>query len=140
MTSTSADRVTLILDCLGHEDTELLGQFRLWRHRDGRYVTEEETELLEEATVREILAVWRAEVEQLRELIRLQVEFLAIIDPYSTGGDDLILDIVARLPEAKKKRVAEIHERTGAPFEAWLRDRGKRTPNRRPGPVQPRRI
>jgi hypothetical protein len=125
MTSTSAERVALILDCLGHEDTELTGQPRLWRHRDGRYVTEDEAAMVEKSTLGEIrraMDLWGEEVDQLRERADLIVEFRAIIDPYRAHGDVLLSDLVARLPETKRERAIEIWQRLAPSFDAWQLD------------------
>jgi hypothetical protein len=126
MTSTSADRVALILDCLGHEDTELTGQPRLWRHRDGRYVTEDEAAMIEkESTLGEIrhaMELWEEDVRQQRERALLSAEFQAIMRPYSTGPGDTIAAVAARLPEAERKRAAEIWQRISPSFEAWKLD------------------
>jgi hypothetical protein len=125
MTSTPADRVALILDCLGHEDTDLLGQARLWRHRDGRYVTEDEAATIGKSTIGEIrraLDLWGEEVEQLCERSQLAAEFRAITSPYAASPGETVHDVIARLPEAKMKRAAEIWQRIGPPVEAWRRD------------------
>lgn len=125
MTSTTADRVTLILDCLGHDETDLTGQSRLWRHRDGRYVTEDEAAMIEESTVGEIrdaMDLWQEEVRQLTERCQLFNEFGAIIRRYSAGSGDLLRDIMARLRGADRKRAIEIWQQIGPSFEAWYRD------------------
>jgi hypothetical protein len=125
MTSTSADRVALILDCLGHEDTELGGQARLWRHSDGRYLTEDEAAIIKECTLGEIrraMDLWHEHLAQLEEHNRLHAEFLAIVDPYRTRSGEQAAAVIARLPEAELKRAAEIWQRIGPSFEAWQRD------------------
>jgi hypothetical protein len=126
MTSTSADRVALVLDCLGHLDTELSGQPGLWRHRDGRYLTEDEAAMIEaECTAADIvdaMALWDAELKQVEEYYRLRAEFLALVRPYRVSSADTIRAAVARLPEAEMKRATEIWQRIGPSFEAWRRD------------------
>jgi hypothetical protein len=126
MTTTSADRVALILDCLGHEDTELTGQPRLWQHRDGRYLTEDEATMIEECTLGEIrraMDLWQEELNQLEEHNQLRAEFLAIVDPYRINPGEPSAAVIARLPEADLKRAAEIWQRIGPSFEAWQQDR-----------------
>jgi hypothetical protein len=126
MTSTSADRVALVLDCLGHEDTELGGQPRLWRRRGGQYLTEEEAAMIEECTVGDIadaMDLWHEELTHMEEQNRLRAEFLAIVRPYSASPAEPIQATVARLSEAEMKRAAEIWQRIAPSFEAWRRDR-----------------
>ena len=128
MTSTTTDRVALILDCLGHEDTELGGQARLWRHRDGRYLTEEEAAIIEkECTLGEIKRaydLWHEEVKQLQERALLAEEFNAILRPYEGSSRyEEVGDVIARIqPESKKTRAIEIWQRIWPTFEAWRRD------------------
>jgi hypothetical protein len=123
MTSTSAERVALILDCLGHEDTELSGQPRLWRHSDGRYLTEEEAAIIEESTlgeIRDAMDLWQEQLKQEEERCQLQAEFLALIGPH--GPSETIGAALARLPEAEAKRAAEIWQHLSPHFQAWRRD------------------
>ena len=123
MTSTSADRVALILDCLGHDDTELSGQPRLWRHRDGRYLTEDEAAMIEESTlgdIRHAMDLWDEELKHLDEQNQLRTEFLALTR--HAGRNESVIDAIARLPEAEAKRAAELWERIRPEFEAWRRD------------------
>jgi hypothetical protein len=125
MTSTSADRVALILDCLGHEDTELDGQPRLWRHSDGRYLTEDEAAIIEESTlgdIRRAADLWHEEMDELDKQDRLRTEFLAILEPYRDTDATTIAAAVARLPEAEMRRAREIWYRIGPSFEAWRLD------------------
>lgn len=126
MTSSSADRVTLILDCLGHLDTELSGQPRLWRHRDGRYVTEDEAAMIEESTIGEIrsaMDLWLEEVKQLQERSQLAAEFHEITAPFAPSPGETVRDVIARIrPVSKMKRAIEIWQRIGPSYEAWRRD------------------
>jgi hypothetical protein len=126
MTSTSADRVTLILDCLGHEDTDLTGQPRLWRHRDGRYVTEDEAETIKKTTLREIryaMDLWHEEVVALGDRAELSAEFDGLMRPYDADDPtEFVGNVISRMPEADAKRAAEIWERIGPHYEMWRRD------------------
>jgi hypothetical protein len=121
MTSTSADRVALILDCLGHEDTELGGQARLWRHR---YVTEDEAAIINESTlgdIRRAMDLWDEELKLQDERNRLLTEFVGLISLYAAKSE-LIQDAIGRMPEYAANRAEEILEQVGPAMEAWLQD------------------
>jgi hypothetical protein len=123
MTTTSADRVTLILDCLGHLDTDLCGQPRLWRHRDGRYVTEDEAVMIGQSTIGEIkraMDLWDQELEHMAEQTRLREEFMSLTKHGDPG--EAVRQVVSRLPEADRKRAEELWQRIGPAFEAWRQD------------------
>ncbi len=119
--TTTTDRVALILDVLGHDDTDLTGQPRLWRHRDGRYLTEDEAAMADERTIGDIrraMDLWHEEIAHMQEQDELRAEFLAIIKRFGAPGEP-ILDIVSRLPRDEMKRAAEIWPRIGPAFVAW---------------------
>jgi hypothetical protein len=120
--TTTTDRIALLLDVLGHEDTELTGQPRLWRHRDGRYLTDDEVAMVAECTVGDIrraMDLWHEEIEHMQEQDQLRAEFLAILGRFSVSSAEPIQEIVRRLPQAEKKRAEEIWPRIGPSFEAW---------------------
>jgi len=122
--TTTTDRVALILDALGHEDTELTGQSRLWRHRDGRYFTEDEAEIVGKCTVGEIrqaMDLWHEEVLQLQEHTELVSEYLDLVA--GCGPHEPLVDYASRLPEPQRSRAAQIWQQVEPELEAWLRER-----------------
>lgn len=124
--STTTDRIALIYDCIGHQDTDPSGQPRLWRHRDGRYVSEDEAEMIAESTRsdrRQALNLYKAELDYNHEIFELDTEFRTIIDFYSRQQGETFTSIIDRLPPADAKRVWEIWHRIGPLFRAWCADK-----------------
>jgi hypothetical protein len=124
LTTTTTDRVALLLDVLGHEETDLLGQVRLWRHRDGRYLTADEADMVAECTVgemRQALDLHREEVIHLQEQADLNHEFMVILDRFA-GSAEPIADLIRRLPSPARKRATEIWAQIGPEFEMWRGD------------------
>jgi hypothetical protein len=114
------------MDCLGHKETELSGQPSLWRHRDGRHVSEDEAAVIAEATGSDMLQALnlrRAELEDMREQAELRDEFDALIGRAANPEPgEKIRSIIDRLAPADAERAREIWQRLGPRIAAWLAD------------------
>ena len=117
---TATDRVTLILDVLGHEETELFGQPALWRHRDGRFLTDDEVDIVADITVGDIrhaMELWHEELLHMKEQASCALSSSLSSPVRGTPASRSSTSLTA-CRKLSSYRAAELWQRIGPEFEA----------------------
>jgi hypothetical protein len=119
MTETT-DRVTLLVDVLGSEHTDMEMPVQDWRHVDGRLVSDEEAAMIRATPIRDFYTAHHilcAETDIHRQRAKDAERLRELTRPYSDCIS--IGDVFRLMPPAERSEAEELWRRIEPVFSLW---------------------
>jgi hypothetical protein len=121
MSDITTDRVTLLVDVLRSEHTDLEMPVQDWRHHNGSLVTDDEAAMIHATPIEDFFTAHYllvSETDMLRQRAEDAARFRELVSPYMRS-DDMPVDVLRLMPPAVRAEAGELWERIKPALDAW---------------------